>query len=238
MKVKAVLLDFDGTLVDMSFAGAYLRDMRRRVAELCIYAGVHPKITLKYSDPYELLVSMYKDPVFAESLGDRVSLLIHSISKVIEEYEEKTIPYTKCMPGCTEFIKELKDLNVKVCIVTLQSLKVTKAILKREELLNYIDAIYTRDSPGKPKPFKDHVIACLNEFNVNRDSAVMVGDTLIDLWAAEEAGVPFIGISTGLLLKEELLEAGANIVIEGLSELLSLLKGKGSSPVHVKQGFA
>ncbi|GEM_PF-484579 len=234
MKVKAILLDFDGTLVDMSFMGAYLRDVRRRVVELCIYAGVHPKITLKYSDPYELFISIYRDPVFAESVGDRASSLIHSISSVIEEYEEKSIPFTKCMPGCAEFLKELKDLNVRTCIVTLQSLKVTKAILMKEGVLNYIDAIYARDSPGKPKPFKDHIIACLNEFSVDRNSAVMVGDTLIDLSAAVEAGLPFIGISTGLLLKEELIEAGANAVVEGLSELLSLLKDSGSLPIHVK----
>ncbi len=232
MKVKVVLLDLDGTLVDISFIGAYLRDMRKRVAELCIYAGIHPKITAKYSDPYELLISMYRDPVFTKPLGNGVSSLIHRASDVIEEYEERAIPYTKCMPDCIEFIKELKNLNVKACIVTLQSLEVTKAILRKEGLLNYIDAIYARDSPGKPKPFKDHVIACLNEFSVNEDSAVMVGDTLIDLWAAAEAGVSFIGVSTGLLLKEELLEAGANIVVERLSELLPLLKSNASSLTH------
>ncbi|MCX8199337.1 MAG: HAD family hydrolase [Sulfolobales archaeon] len=228
MKVKVVLLDFDGTLVDMSFMGAYLRDMRKRVVKLCIYSGIHPRITVKYSDPYELFISMYRDPIFTESLGDGVSSLIHRVSSIIEEYEEKVIPYTKCMPSCVEFLKELKDLGVETCIVTLQSLKVTKVILRKEGLLNYIDAIYARDSPGKPKPFKDHVIACLNEFNADENSAVIVGDTLIDLWAAIEAGVPFIGISTGLLLKEELLEAGASMVVEGLSELLPLLKNSGS----------
>ncbi len=224
MKAEIVLLDLDGTIVDISFIGTYLRDMRRRIAELCISAGIHPKITVKYSDPYELFISMYRDPVFAEHLGDRVNSLIYRASNVIEEYEEKAIPYTKCMPDCIEFIKELKDLNVKTCVVTLQSLKVAKAILRKEGLLNYIDAIYARDSPGRPKPFKDHVIACLNKFNVNEDLAVMVGDTLIDLSAAIEARVTFIGISTGPLLKEELLEAGASVVVERLSEILPLLK--------------
>lgn len=54
------------------------------------------------------------------------------------------------------------------------------------------------------------------------EHVIYVGDSLIDLEASRSAGIPFIGVTSGLTSKQEFLQAGAVRVIQKLDELLKL----------------
>jgi phosphoglycolate phosphatase-like HAD superfamily hydrolase len=56
------------------------------------------------------------------------------------------------------------------------------------------------------------------------DDAVMVGDSVWDVEAANRAGIPTIAIRTGGFGVDELTQAGAACVFDSIADLLDSLK--------------
>ena len=59
----------------------------------------------------------------------------------------------------------------------------------------------------------------LTEFGIDKENAVMVGDTTFDILMARNAGTSAIGVSWGVHDIEELLEAGADTIVDKVSNL-------------------
>lgn len=66
----------------------------------------------------------------------------------------------------------------------------------------------------RPKPAPDLLLACLERTGVASNSAVFVGDTLVDRDAAAAAGVAYVGVGP---------VSGGDVVIEELRQLPDLL---------------
>jgi phosphoglycolate phosphatase-like HAD superfamily hydrolase len=63
----------------------------------------------------------------------------------------------------------------------------------------------------------------LDRLDVSRERAFFVGDSEIDAIAARNAGVRFIGITTGGRSASVLLEEGAFAVLEDMSKILRVV---------------
>ena len=58
------------------------------------------------------------------------------------------------------------------------------------------------------------------------EGAVYVGDALSDFYAARDAGLHFIGVTTGLVDESSFRQSGAKRIIASLAELPSIVLGK------------
>ncbi|MBT5919362.1 MAG: HAD hydrolase-like protein, partial [Alphaproteobacteria bacterium] len=72
--------------------------------------------------------------------------------------------------------------------------------------------------PGKPHP--GMIESALRETGADIENTVMIGDTTFDMEMAVNAGALAIGVSWGYHGVEELIEAGAKIVVDHSEELL------------------
>jgi phosphoglycolate phosphatase-like HAD superfamily hydrolase len=77
-------------------------------------------------------------------------------------------------------------------------------------------------SEAKPDP--DIVRAALDQTGVDPDQAIMVGDTVWDIKAANNAGVPCIGVLTGGISRQALEDEGAVAVYDDVQQLLKELE--------------
>ena len=82
-----------------------------------------------------------------------------------------------------------------------------------------VAAVVSSADVQQSKPAPDIVRAALDAVGVAPEDAVMVGDTVYDVRAAEAAGVACIGLMCGGIGESELLEAGAVAVYGNVSEL-------------------
>jgi phosphoglycolate phosphatase-like HAD superfamily hydrolase len=85
----------------------------------------------------------------------------------------------------------------------------------------------TDDEPThKPDPkVFEKALGILAAKKIGKDETVYVGDALMDYYAARDAGIGFIGVSTGLVSKEQLEHEGA-VVLPSLAGLLPMMKIK------------
>ncbi|MDE5851816.1 MAG: HAD family hydrolase, partial [Alistipes sp.] len=77
------------------------------------------------------------------------------------------------------------------------------------------------DVPLKPDPAVVEEI--LARTGVPRDRALFVGDSGIDMQTARAAGVRSVGVTWGFRSREELRQAGADVLVDRSEELLRLL---------------
>ena len=81
---------------------------------------------------------------------------------------------------------------------------------------------FTSEGLGR-KPEPDSVLEALRVLGVDREHAVYVGDSEVDIQTAKNADVRCISVSWGFREEAFLMESGAGIIIERPLELLEYL---------------
>jgi phosphoglycolate phosphatase len=105
-----------------------------------------------------------------------------------------------------------------LAVATGKSYGGATTLLERHGLTSRFLSIETPDhNRGKPDP--QMIETAMAKAGVGRENTVMIGDTVHDMRMARAAGVGAIGVAWGYHLREELLEAGADVVIEAFEEL-------------------
>lgn len=115
-------------------------------------------------------------------------------------------------------LKELKK-SFNLGIVTGRLKEEALYTLERIGVKEYFDVIVTTDDVKKLKPDPYGIELALKTLQVNR--AVYVGDTVDDAKAANNAGIPFIGISSG---NKDLEESFANLGVKNVLETVNDLQ--------------
>ncbi len=82
---------------------------------------------------------------------------------------------------------------------------------------------------NQPKPYPDIYLAALERNNLNKHETIIIEDSVVGVQAGVNAGVKVIGLTAGghwhsERSTEELIEAGASLLIHDYSTLLNDIK--------------
>ena len=148
--------------------------------------------------------------------------------KILEEYKVyyeahsciKTAPYE----GILSLLEKLQSCGCKVGIV---SNKPHGAVVElAAKFFPGIPAFGERVGiPRKPAP--DMVYAALAELGAEKEGAVYVGDSEVDVATAKNAAMPLIAVSWGFRSRELLMECGAQQIADKREEVLNFPVDKG-----------
>ena len=204
---RAIILDIDGTLVDTNYqhAIAWDRAFCRHGVELPIWR-IHRAI------------GKGGDQVVADLAGDEVEEKSGDDIRASEgELYAELIGEVRPLEGARDFIAELKRRGVTVVLASSA---------KEDEVEHYLDLLDVRDLADdwtssadveETKPQPDLVEAALEK--AGTQDALMVGDTVWDIKAAEKAGIGTIAVLSGGFGEDELREAGAVSIYESVAEI-------------------
>ncbi len=99
-------------------------------------------------------------------------------------------------PGSLEMLRALKSRNHWLAVATGKSRKGLDEALQTVQLKGLFDGTRTADeTAGKPHPLMLQQL--MNEFGVEPERTLMIGDTTHDLQLAINAGVASVGVSFG-----------------------------------------
>lgn len=99
---------------------------------------------------------------------------------------QRAVVESPWVPGALEFLEQQRAGEVRV-IVSATPEQELRSIVAELGILGSIDAIY-----GTPTSKVDAISKVLREHGVAPDRCMMVGDSLVDLEAAQRTSVPFI----------------------------------------------
>lgn len=187
MKVKTIILDFDGTIVesvgikDWAFE-ALFREYPDKLDEIMRYHLSH-NATIRFEKfkyiTENILRQEYNEDVEG-GLSRGFSDLV--VKKIIE------CPY---VPGAMEFLEYFHEI-LPLYLVSVSPGDELDKILTARDLKKYFKKIY-------PSPWKksDAVFDILREENLSPKQTLFIGDSLEDYQSAQAARVSFIGRDSG-----------------------------------------
>lgn len=209
--IKAVLFDFDGTLINTN--------------DLIIDSF---KYALKKVDnanvPSEKIVKTFGEPL-RMCLTDLSDSSPDELMKEFREYNESHHDeMVKEFKGVKEGLKELKRMGIKTGIVTSKRKIMANRGLKLIGIEKYIDVIVTSEDTKKHKPLGDPAITACELLNVTPKESVMVGDSHNDILCGKNAGCHTALVRYTLLPMEELIKLKPDYIISSILELAEVLE--------------
>ncbi len=207
--IKAVLFDVDGTIIPLDYVVEGIKKTSKKMGlKELTKEEIYSKIvghTLT-----ERLKNIYKN------LTDKD---VEKFRKIYHEEYKKIIE--KPFPNTISTIKKLKQMNLKIGIVTTKSRETATEALKESKIP--FEALVTSSDVENIKPSPEPVLKACKKLGVKPEEAVMIGDHIFDMQSAKNAGATAIGVTTGASTRQE-LEKEADYVIDEISEAIEVIE--------------
>jgi phosphoglycolate phosphatase len=137
----------------------------------------------------------------------------------LKYYSENPIVVTQLYPDVVQLLQQFYDAGLTLSICTNKPGVIARVLLDELNLKQYFSIVLCGDEVSYPKPNAQHLFDIIKRTNGKLAEAVLVGDSLVDKICAENAGIPFIGVSYGYDL-----DATANcIIIDNFKDLPAAL---------------
>ena len=92
-------------------------------------------------------------------------------------------------PGMKDLLDYLKSKSLLLSIFTGKGRQASLITLEELGIKEYFDMIVTGDDVNNHKPSSEGILKFINNYNLNKDEVLMIGDSPGDVQASKEAGV-------------------------------------------------
>lgn len=219
MRYLAVLYDMDGTVLDT------LEDLKN-AASAAMRAFGRPPLTLEQTRRY---VGNGSRRLIEQALGEGADEA--EVERVLAWYKPWYNAHcricTRPYPGILPLMARLKEAGVRQAIVSNKPDPTVRALA--EDFFPGLAelAVGERESEGiRRKPWPDMLDAARERMGLRREDCLYVGDSEVDVLTAKNAGLRCAAVSWGFRSREQLIAAGAEILIDTPEALGDLVLGK------------
>ncbi len=178
-RLRAVLFDLDGTLIETHIDFPAMTEAMQRLAR----ANSVPESVTDGKDILGLVDAAAED---VQGRGGDGAALRRTAFAELEAMEVVGCSHPVLLPGTRELLLELVGRGVKVGIVTRNCRTVSVGLLARFALPHHL--LLSRDDVEKTKPHPEHLWDALRLLGEPANQAAMVGDHWMDIQAGVRAG--------------------------------------------------
>ncbi len=218
MSVKLILFDFENTLVRIRID---LESIRERVRAFFAERGLPKDFNFKP------ILQKINDAIVAlerKSLAENEDLKKAAL-KILTEEECLASQEATLIPGTKQTLEYLRSKNIMTGIFSRTSEMAIKTTLDKFNLEPF-DVLVGRETVLNPKPSSEGIIFAINKLNLKPSEIIVIGDHPYDIKAGKSAGAFTIGVLTGVGNKKELTAAGADLVLESVSDFSKFYEEK------------
>lgn len=219
--MELLIFDLDGTLVDSK------QDLANAVNAARAQMGLAPiddgRISSYVGEGATVLMRRALGPEASEAE------IARALEFFLAYYGEHKLDHTRAYPGVPEALERLRRGGVRMAVLTNKPVRISRAILEGLELAAYFARIYGGNSFEQKKPHPVGVERLLSELGVERECAMMVGDSGVDIRTARNAGIQACGVTYGFQ-PETLAEEPPDLTVDGLEQLAdAVLEARGGT---------
>jgi len=210
---KLVIFDWDGTLMDS--------------VDRIVYSMQASAIALSFEPPsynqakqiIGLSLPKAIQTLFPNADEEQVQILM---AQYKHQYVEVNTTPTPLFNNALELLTQLKKENKLLAVATGKARAGLQRVWQVSDTEHFFIASRCADECAS-KPDPDMINSLLNELNIKKHEAVMIGDTSFDLEMAQRAGVDSIGVTYGVHDTEVLSKYQPKVIVDSLAELHQLL---------------
>jgi HAD superfamily hydrolase (TIGR01509 family) len=212
LRVKGILFDLDGTIVDSR--EAYL-EAAKTAFQTIGQRPPEPRAALEIPKRLEQHLSI-TDLVGSDVKG--------FLDVYLKTYYLITKDKTKPVRNVQATLDMLSG-KAKLALITMRFVEKNALIeeLKHFGLAKFFRYIVTAMDTHKPKPSPDALIKTVKALDVNMCGCAIVGDSVTDVRAGKSAGAMTVAVLSGLFSREELTRESPDLILDDATELPKFL---------------
>ena len=208
---KALLFDFDGTLLDTN--------------ELIIQTFMHV-LNKRFPGQYEP-----KDCVefIGPSLTETFTYIApNEVEELIKEYREWNHIHhdelVKEYEGVVETLEKLKEMGLRLVIVSTKRRETIARGLDIMGVAHLFEFVIGIDDVTHVKPNPEPILLAIEKLGVAKEDAIMIGDNSHDILGGKNAGVRTAGVAWALKGRDFLQQFNPDYMLGHMSDLISIVK--------------
>jgi HAD superfamily hydrolase (TIGR01509 family) len=194
MPIKAVIFDLDGTITQPYFDFDAIRE--------------------------EIGLAKDSGPVL-ESMEKMTAQQRQDAEKILYYHEQKAVTESKLNANAKQTLSTLRTAGIHIGVLTRNRRSNALAIARKHKL-KFDTVIGREDGPVKPDAFG--VLRICEQFGVEPDETMLVGDYLFDLLCAKAAGA--VAVLLANHNQADKFAEHADFCIDDISRILEIIDGK------------
>lgn len=209
-----VLFDLEGTLVDFQWK---LREAEEKLRDAVAELGYDRRgfTSDNYAGIRHRALDQAPSPEAREAVDRR-------LGPVYDRYDLDALSRWKLREGAPELLRDLAAHGVCLGLVTNIGRRAVEGALDRFGLRPLLAAVVTRNDVERLKPDGDGLQRALQRLECE-GPALMVGDSLSDLFAARNAGIPVAIVAGGESSPEDVRTHRPDHLLASLPDLLRVV---------------
>lgn len=246
---QALIFDLDGTLIDSlqdiadamnrvlaahNFSTHSYADYRefigrglKNLVERCLPAdqhkpemmeSCHQALMREYRAKYVVKTRLY--PGIRELL-EQISLKYAAQQEAAPNPSEQINQATATNASASKAVR--KNKRYPMAILSNKADEITQLIAQELGLIDYFDLILGATPRYPRKPGIESSLYLAQQLGCQPAEVLYVGDSGIDMQTAKNAGMTALGVSWGFRSRQELLDQGADFVVNSPEEILALI---------------
>ena len=217
---RAIVFDCDGTLVDSE--GIHAKALQGALERL----GVRLTVEEIRSQSAGIANGDYLRRVAVE----RHIVLPVDAELLVEDIAERLIDdEIRLIDGADAVVRKLAEMGIPLAVASNSSRRLVAQMLRVVQLAGmFAGRIATRDDVTLPKPAPDVYRYAARLLNARTEDCLAIEDSEVGVAAACAAGMTVIGFRprSSFVPENQLIDAGATVVIKDLAEILRWFGGR------------
>lgn len=214
MRVKAVIFDLDGTLVDsrkdISLAA------NRTLKDLGLSPLPEETIVSFIGGGVDALVKLFLGPENLHRFEEALALYR-------QHYAEGCTGHTVLYPGVREALDFLRSRHIPLALATNKAFFFTQRILQHLGVDGYFSVVMGPEHVKNRKPDPEIINLICQRLEVLPEEALYIGDSEVDVECGKRAGTCTCAVTYGFTPLEPLVRAKPDFLLCDLSKLSLLL---------------
>ena len=192
MTKPLIIFDLDGTLVDTApdLMSSLNHVLEADGLEPVDYASINTLVGQGARSMIERAYELREATLEPERLQQHMDLLR---AHYMAEMPGQSRPF----PGAVAALERLKQEGFQFAVCTNKLEDMARPLLEKLELSVWFSAVAGGDTFAVKKPDARHVLGTIELAGGTREAAIMIGDSVNDIKAAANAGIPSIAVPFG-----------------------------------------
>ena len=216
MSIRLIIFDFDGTLGDTR--RNIVTTMQMTIAELHLPNRSEEECAATIGLP---LTECFRT-LFPDIQEELIPRCAETYRRFFNENLKTIQP--EAFPGVVETLSVLHQNGFTLTIASSRSRNSLMELTRNMGIADYISYILGADDVKEAKPKPEPVLKTLADMHYDASQTLVVGDMAVDIQMGANAGTKTCGVTWGNGTRDELVQAGADYIIDNIGELIGIVK--------------
>lgn len=216
MRLRAVLFDMDGTLLDSAPDFIAICQAMRAERDLTPIADKLIRDQVSGGARAMVAATFAMDPEHAEFEALRLEFL--------ERYQQHCAVLTRPFDGISELLEDIEKANLRWGVATNKPVRYAEPIMQQLGLAQRSAVLVCPDHVSRSKPDPEMLLLACQQLQLEPGEVLFIGDDERDIEAGRAAGCRTVAVSYGYIHPEDNpANWGADALVEHPRELRQLL---------------